>query len=399
MSSLLYPRVLRTLLSLCLCLGINAAIGAPDVRALGWAETDLGFRLVRKLSKESPNKNILISPVCLGTPLLLLRNGAAGETEKELAGILKFPDLQDANISAQSGRRELLKTDSLSTFEMANSLWLSRTVPLKTDFVTTAKTFYDAEIKSVDLANKSAVQEMKEWVQRNTHGKINDVELPSYTEGLRLLSAVYFKANWHDPFEPANTHPYKFTCSDGSQKTVQGMNQTAKFDYLQTDQFQALVLPYQGNWKLYVFLPRTNSTLADFQSHLTLENWEQWLSQFKPTNCAVIFPKFSLKCRSGLQKPFQALGLKTAFTSSANFEKLSDTPMFVTMLEQQSTIEMTEEGTEAASVTLGGVSWGPAEWNPPPPIPFTVNRPFFIALEEKQYGHILFMSSVSDPAE
>jgi serpin B len=59
-------------------------------------------------------------------------------------------------------------------------------------------------------------------------------------------------------------------------------------------------------------------------------------------------------------------------------------------------IEVNEEGTEAAAVTVVAFERTSAE--KPQRLQFVVNRPFFYAITEKSTGAVLFMGTVVNPS-
>ena len=88
----------------------------------------------------------------------------------------------------------------------------------------------------------------------------------------------------------------------------------------------------------------------------------------------------------------QALGIKDAFDSeNADFSLLSDTPLYLSLLKQIATLDVDEEGTKAAAVTVGGggeASVGPGG-------AFYVDRPFVFMITEYSTGNILFIGRVT----
>ena len=63
---------------------------------------------------------------------------------------------------------------------------------------------------------------------------------------------------------------------------------------------------------------------------------------------------------------------------------------------QDAFIDVNEEGTEAAAVTV--LSFGTVVLSGPlPPIPFVVDRPFFFAIRDERTGTLLFTGYVTDP--
>ena len=77
-----------------------------------------------------------------------------------------------------------------------------------------------------------------------------------------LINALYFKGIWKSQFDKSATGQDNFTNVDGSQQKVAMMNQTATFNYTQTDDFSIAELPY-GNeaFSMVILLPSGDKTL------------------------------------------------------------------------------------------------------------------------------------------
>jgi serpin B len=90
------------------------------------------------------------------------------------------------------------------------------------------------------------------------------------------------------------------------------------------------------------------------------------------------------------------MGMPLAFTKRANFGAMSDEPLHIGFVKQKTYVAVNEQGTEAAAVTAIGVR-AMAVMREPPPFHFVVDRPFFLAIREKQTGLILFLGAISDP--
>ena len=60
------------------------------------------------------------------------------------------------------------------------------------------------------------------------------------------------------------------------------MAQSGHYPYLETNDFQAVSLPYGGGrFSFYVFLPSSALSLGAFAQSVTEANWQQWMAQFR----------------------------------------------------------------------------------------------------------------------
>ena len=68
--------------------------------------------------------------------------------------------------------------------------------------------------------------------------------------------------------------------------------------------------------------------------------------------------------------------------------------LYIEKVVHKTFVEVNEEGTEAAAATSVEVG---VKSVPPPPIPFSVDRPFFFAIRDNETKTVLFMGVVVDP--
>lgn len=212
-----------------------------------------------------------------------------------------------------------------------------------------------------------------------------------------MINAVYFKGSWTVPFDPTATIDRPFHLLDGTEKQQPMMVQQGQYRYAETEQFQAVSLPY-GNrrFSMYIFLPKPESSLSEFQAALAPENWQTWMTQFAQRSGSIEIPRFTFEYSATLNDALEALGMAVAFSDDADFSNLSDTPTAISEVKHKTFIEVNEEGTEAAAVTSVGIralSARPAE----PPFELRVDRPFFLAIRDDQSGTVLFLGSVVEP--
>jgi serine protease inhibitor len=90
------------------------------------------------------------------------------------------------------------------------------------------------------------------------------------------------------------------------------------------------------------------------------------------------------------------MGMGIAFSSAADFTGINrGGGLNIDYVKHKSFIEVNEEGTEAAAVTVVAIvetSVGETS-----KVPFYVDRPFLFAITEKSTGAVLFMGTVKNP--
>lgn len=370
----------------------------PDSRLVA-ANTRFGFKLFSQLVQQNDAQNILISPTSVAIALSMLYNGAAGDTQQAMAnalelGELSLQDLNQANVALEAS---LENADPQVKLQIANSLWGRQDFSFKPEFLERNQAFYKAEVATLDFDSPDAVTEINRWVSQNTESKITEIiDQIDPEQVLFLINAVYFKGNWTTQFNPNQTTNRSFQLPDGSQKQHPLMSQQGNYPYYETEQFQAISLPY-GDQRLsmYVFLPRPNSSLTALYNSLTAENWNTWMQQFARREGTIQLPKFKLEYENRLNSALEALGMGGIFADQADFSNLSSNPTAVDEVKHKTFIEVNEEGTEAAAVTSIGVRMTSININEP--FQMVVDRPFFYAIRDNQTETILFMGSVVNP--
>ena len=369
------------------------------------ANTTFGFNLFDEIRKTEQDTNIFISPFSVSLALAMTLNGAAGDTEQAMTDTLQLQGLgsEAINVGYAGLRQTLLTADPKVTLTIANSLWARQEVPFKQDFLQRNAQFFGAEISTLDFNDPSASGTINQWVSSNTNGKIqrivDDKIDPQMV--LFLINAIYFKGTWQREFDPAMTQNGPFHLANGDVKQVPMMRQQRQYPYYRGENFQAIRLAYgNGQLNMYIFLPDPESDLNTFLENLNAERWENWMSQFHEQDVSLVMPKFKLEYEKELNDTLKALGMGIAFEPHlADFSRMAPLEilgenLYIGEVRHKTFVEVNEEGTEAAAVTSVGVV---ATSLPPPPIPFTIDRPFFFAIRDNDTKTVLFMGIVMEP--
>jgi len=368
------------------------------------ASNAFGFRLYQQLSQQDLNKNLFISPLSISIALAMTYNGANGQTKDEMAKTLGWQalTLPQLNTGFQSFDKLLHPAGGYATVELANELVVQQKFHLLPDFVQRCKDSFHAGLDTADFINHepAARKKINGWVGQKTHGKINAI-LPTPLSPLTrlvLIDALYFKDYWQNQFYLSHTTSQPFTCADGKTKIVPMMEQSKQFAYLATDKFQAIRLPYlQDGYSMDIFLPAKSSTLSSFLKQLTPAQWQSWQRQFNMRSGTIRLPRFKADYQLDLKQPLISMGMKAPFAEfKADFSGMSKQPLFISNVFHQTTLDVSEQGTEASAVTAARNF--PLSKEPAVSAPFimTVDHPFFFAIRAKN-GMILFLGSIASP--
>lgn len=386
-----------------LCLtGLAGAGSTMDVTKLALADNGFAFGLLKQIAGEQPGKNIFISPISVSTVLQMVANGAAGKTRTEMQQVLQTGGLApDALNAANKDLSQSLNSQTNVILSLANAIWYKKEFHLKPEFVAVNREFFQAELGGLDFTKPESAQTINDWADKSTRGKIKEVVQWPFDPLTRVIlaNAIYFKGKWDRPFDKKATKDHAFNVlPGGTPKQVPMMWQQADFSYQEGDGFQAVRLPYAGGrLQMYLFLPATNSSPTKLLADLNGETWSnKILPGFHDCKGTLALPRFKLDYDVLLNDPLKALGMKSAFTSDADFSAMADEPLFVSEVKQKSFVEVNEEGTEAAAVTTVTMR-AMAIMEPLKPFEMIVDRPFLFIIGDNRTQSILFMGVIYDP--
>ncbi|MEH2033467.1 MAG: serpin family protein [Nostoc sp.] len=361
-----------------------------------------GFRLFSEVLKnDRGGNNIVISPSSVAIALAMTYNGASGSTQQAMAKTLELQgmNLPEINSSYAAALKQLLdNSDAKVQLKIANSLWANQDVSFAPDFLKRTQEFYQAKVSNLNFQDAAASNIINNWVKENTNGKINKiVEKIEPNQVLFLINAIYFKGNWSNEFDKKETAQYPFYITSGRRKQHPMMSQKGDYRYYESEQFQAISLPYgkDGKFSFYIFLPKQNSNLKTFYENLNIENWEKWMTQFNKQKGFIRLPRFKTDYEVTLNDALKSLGMEEAFSNKANFSGMGKN-FAISQVKHKTFVEVNEEGTEAAAATSVGIV-ATSLRQEPEPFRMIVDRPFFCAIRDNQTGSLLFMGSIIDP--
>ncbi|XTP35525.1 serpin family protein [Mycobacterium sp. TJFP1] len=386
----------------------SPGVSPADQQAFLNGANGFGMDLFRRLSGD---KNVVFSPVSLGTALSMAYAGAAGDTAGQMKTVLRDPfgderyhrsvnqlllDLRSRNRAAASAE------DSRSVgLSLVDAVWLQLGMEVRAGFLDILARHYDAGVQLADFAGDPEAERVNinDFASEATRGQIKDLiprgEIDDLTRAV-LVNATYLKASWDQPFDPARTAEGIFRVTPDSQASVPMMHVTRAMGYVAGPDFQAVALPYVGGELQMLVVVPAEGKLASVRDGMD----EAWLAgvlgSLADTTVDLSVPKFRITW--GTEKfndTLSGMGMPLAFNDQkADFSNLSDQRLHITAVLQKAFVGIDESGTEAAAasaVIIGGK--GPT---PSPEVTVTADHPFLFAITDKT-GAVLFAGQVTDP--
>ncbi|KAK8768969.1 hypothetical protein V5799_014573 [Amblyomma americanum] len=376
-----------------------------DDALLAKAHNHFAVKLLKHLATQNPSSNVFFSPTSIAAAFGMAYAGARGSSEAELASVLGHDQVglteKSRVLAAYKHLLELMSSPNV-TLEVANMVLAQNNFQIAESYIQQLHDIFDAELRSVDFANEGprVAAEVNAWVRGKTRGKIDGI-LP---EGqpldmiLFIVNAVYFKGAWVTKFDPARTENKPFLNLGTTEVSKPAMHLTRRFPYARLGELHAAAveIPYSGDrFSMVVLLPDSPTGLAALREGLSLDVLQDVGSKLIFNEVVLRIPKFEMSLRYGLVPAMRALGLNVVFGGGANFTGISESTLVrISDAVHKAAVEVNEEGTIAAAVT--GLSFVPisALHAPPPPIQFTVDRPFLYYIRDRSNNRILFIGEV-----
>ena len=371
---------------------------------------------------------MLFSPLSISQSIALLKDGATiqSENESELSRLLGPPSLLESNDSTlarilHSRSDNDDGSDADVQLQIATSIWADK---LKSSYIESAKSTHLAE--AFPLPTSYSV--VNQWVANKTHGLITKVldeaqPVDQSMVGL-LVNTVYFRGMWSEKFNAKNTVDGEFflripsgTASDKGNSPAKYMRASREMEAIpqSTSLGGASVLvldygkrvPYGPDKRIPEFssifiLPASSDvdSMNDVISGLDSRPILDLLKEVRMMDVRLKLPRFRLNFGPSSLKPsLKSMGIKAAFNPSnpGMFRQMSDDPkVHVGDMLHGATMEVSEEGTVAAAVTVTTMRSLSASLKPPP-LELTYDRPFVVVVVHRPSGMPLFIGRVENP--
>ena len=330
------------------------------------------------------NENIVISPYSAGVALSMLAEGAEGQTKEEFNKALN-----DCLFKAEDlGGNDTVIVNSV------NSLWVDDNFSIRNRYLFLLDKDYDALATTLNFSDPSTVQAINNWCSEHTNGKIKDIiDRLGAGDVMVLANALYFNAPWLNPFDANLTAKADFNGSKGQTK-VDMMSRKGYMNYAEFQGCQLVELPYEGGrYSMFVLLPSEGMDINEAVEYLSEDLYNDAMKTLEPKEVLLRMPKAKVETSLLLNETLQSMGIKSAFTSAADFKGISEMgPLVLDQVKQKCYVEISEKGTEAAAVTVAQIRLTSAR--PSSYVKMTIDRPYIFFIVDTQNSNVMFAGRV-----
>ncbi|CAG2105856.1 unnamed protein product [Medioppia subpectinata] len=350
--------------------------------------------------------NNFYSPLSITTAILMVLNGANGQTERELRQLCNIGDnenLQQLNDELKNTLTSIAGSDNKDVvMKLANLLVVkdSPNFSLLKDYKTIMTESFESSVESVDFTTdkQKTINKINDWVSKQTNNKIKDLfkEELSDDTAMVLVNAIYFKGIWQYLFNKKDTKKGAFHDKGADEAIeVDMMSIKRKFPVKFVRQLDAYMfeMPFIGDMSMFILLPNEVNGLDLMTKKITYKTFNETIfsivNRKGPLN-TLLFPKFKLETEYDLKESLSALGVNTMFGNLADFSRINgNNDLKVSKAIHKAYIEVTEEGAEAAAVSKWVLVTRTFRRDV-----IAVDRPFMFAIVNKSSRLIWFLGQI-----
>ncbi len=353
-------------------------------------------------------ENRICSPLNVWMALAMLTETTDGNSRQELLDLLGMDSVEAVRDTVKSLWQANYSDDGVLTSILANSFWLrDETSYSQTTLDTLAREYYAASF-SGRMGTEEYDKAIRAWINEQTGGLLKEQANGIRTDPLTvlvLISTIYYKASWEEPFFGSSNETRIFHSPTGDEE------QTFMYEKLESEtawlgeRFTAVGKCLNGFGTMYFLLPEEGTSpealLSDPEALAMIGSRQgrEGLNQ-KEFDVFLRVPKFDVSSDLDLIGALKDLGVRDVFSApTADFTPLTtDTDaLCVDEVKHAARVRIDEEGCEAAAFTEIALpeSIEPEQLEK---LEFTLDRPFLFVIANNE-GLPLFVGTVNHPAD
>lgn len=356
---------------------------------------NLSLKMVKCMAANENGKNFVYSPYSMNILMSMIANGADGTSLNELCALLNIDkgEMLSLNSYVNKTKYTVESDTEYVKVEANNSLWIQNELPVKQNFLSCMRWFYNADVQAIDFSSQYAGSTINKWCERVSHGLIPElVDDGALRYKLFAANSLYFKESWVNAFKESKTTKQAFANADGSKSEVDMMRGDIICGYIKDKDFDAVTIPMlDADFSMTVFLPHEGVNVDAVVESMDIEAWLNAACYGdKMEMIDLKLPKFKHEKKTTFTDMFRSMGVNSIFNQDADFSRMITLPAYITEIGQKVSFSIDEAGCEGAAISYSGMETavgGASGFNP---TPFYVDRPFFFTVQQHKHGIMLF---------
>ncbi len=315
------------------------------------------FNLSKELLESSNDENIVFSPLSLHHAMSNLYNGGSEKSKSEILKLLNQDGekLNENNLNLLAFSLNTFNNEGI--FDTNNSVWINEADKnlVNKNFLNRSKEYYLSDVFFEDLSKKSTAKMMEKWVSEKTRNMIKPEIKPEKDTLVTLFNTLYFESKWKNEFNKNDNKNLPFKLSNATEVEKTFMSKNKKIgEYYKGSNFQMANMQFKNSIKIEFVLPDENVKIEDL---IKDENKLKEILNKEYNDKAKInwlIPKFEVESKFDLIPTIKNLGLKSIFNKNENnfpYIKESDKNIFVSLIDQITSMKIDEQGGKATSKT------------------------------------------------
>lgn len=373
-----------------------------DAASDPFAASQMAFSLdlfQRSVAAAREGESTLISPLSVSMALTMAACGASGETRAQMEAMLARGITFDELLEGLGAIRQKTYQNERATVRIANSLWMRQgSIELKQPYLEQNEQYFGSVVYERPFNNKT-LKEINSWVSDHTDGMIPKTleEIDPLTV-MYLINTLYFEAKWSEQYSRVGDGI--FTTADGTTRNVKTLTSTESV-YYDDGRAKGFSKYYEGGYSFVAMLPNEGVSIEEYVAGLTSENLLGMLKTQGESDydARATIPKLDMEYDDNerMKDILIAMGMVDACDAGkADFSAMGTTQDGVLYLDtviHKTALELDENGTRAAAVTVGGMNGGGM---PPEIVTLVFDRPFVFMIVDYTTKIPLFMGVVMD---
>lgn len=343
-----------------------------------------GSAIISESVKHAGENNMVMSPVSIYMALAMLAEATGGETRKEILDALDIESMGKLRDNCLSLMKAESVDDGVTKGVFANSLWINDGIEFNDKTLETIAEYYFASSYAGDPASKSFAKAMKEWLNEQTGGLLNE-SIDSIDIDPNLLiavsSTVYIKAKWEEKFNWDKTKKGIFHAASGDIECPL-MHDSFNTYYFKGDDFAAISLSLKNeSGEVWFLLPDEGVTIEKMLENGGLDFLlSDKTGGYDECRVNVVMPRLDISSDNDIIETLKSIGVVSCFSSEADFTPLSSVGASVSQANQAARFKADEYGMEAAAYSVAYATYG-GSYKPENDVDFIADRPFVFCVK------------------